>query len=72
MDTTQKYLTVADAHKVIAEFIANNPSVTYVEVAELYGYSLSQIGVIARKHGLSRPNAARRSRVPATLGVTRD
>src|ERR1039458_4915330 len=62
----EDYLTVEEAHRLIAQYILENPTHTYGMVASRFGYSTPMIGVIARKLGLpSRAAGKRRSRVQA-------
>lgn len=48
----EDYLTVEEAHRLIAKYISDNPSATYQDVGTHFGYSQANISVISRKLGL--------------------
>jgi DNA-binding MurR/RpiR family transcriptional regulator len=58
------YLTVAEAHRLIADYIIAYPNATYRELSTRFGYSIPSISAIARKMGLpSRAPDQRKSRI---------
>jgi len=54
------FLTVVEAHKVIAEYMMNNPSESYRAVGEHFGYSQEAIAKIYREMGWPRRKPGRR------------